>query len=234
MDLKHVKGIGPAKQEKLREAGIKNAEDLARADVVAVAEKSGIPVATVKEYKERAVALTLLEDLKGMGPATVKTLAESGIQSLQDLYRASAARLAKDLKVAKAKIEAWQKEASQATERIAKEAKTREGRQKIAKESRAMAVEAAHTVEATAKAWVARAQKEAAALQERALEFKAKAPGAIADARGRAEAAYKDAEAKAKAFAGKAQAAVKAEVEKAKAANQQLVERTKARFHKAA
>src|ERR1041385_7442301 len=77
MDLKHVKGIGPSKQEKLKAAGVGSVEALARCDPAEVGAASGIPVAAVKEYKQKAAALSLLEDLKGVGPATVGVLARS-------------------------------------------------------------------------------------------------------------------------------------------------------------
>src|SRR5687768_17684418 len=121
MELKHIKGIGPSKQEKLKAAGVKTVEDLARSDPIALAGETGLPVATLKEYKQKAAGLAMLEDLKGVGPATVGILSEAGIQSLKDLYSASAKRLSHELKVAQERIEGWQEQARDASQRIVAE-----------------------------------------------------------------------------------------------------------------
>ena len=221
MDLKHIKGIGPSKQEKLKAAGIGSVDALARADVEQVAKDTGLPVSAVREYKQKAAALALLEDLKGVGPATVATLAEAGVQSLKDLTEASVDYLAKELKVAQTKIQAMQAEAAKNAKRIAEEAKTPEGRAKLVRESRELAVEGAHKAQEAAKQAIAQAQKTAKDIQEKAPQYVEKA-----------QVVLKDAETRAKAAAQKAQVAVKAEVQKVKAQGEQAVANTKARFSK--
>lgn len=228
MDLKHIKGIGPSKQEKLKAAGIASVDDLARADADSVASKTGLPVATVREYKQKAAALALLEDLKGVGPATVGVLAEAGIQSLKDLYTASAKRLSHELKVAQHKIEGWQEQAQEASVRIAKEAKTPEGRAKLVKESRAMAIEGAEKAQAAAKQAIAYAQKESQVIQARAREFQAKAPEYVE----KAQVALKDAQAKVTVQVKKAQQTVQHEALKVKAQAEKVVADTRARRQK--
>lgn len=218
MDLKHVKGIGPSKQEKLKAAGVPTVEALARCDPAEVGPATGIPVATVREYKQKAAALALLEDLKGVGPATVGVLAASGVQSLKDLYTASAKRLSHELKVAQHKIEAWQEQARDASQRIAEQAKTAEGRQRLLKESQAMAVEGAQKAQAAAKQAIATAQKEAQVLQQRAKELQAQVP----ELREKATVAFKDAQAK-----------VTHEAQKVKAQAEKAVADTRARLSKA-
>ncbi|MFA5943958.1 MAG: DUF4332 domain-containing protein [Candidatus Thermoplasmatota archaeon] len=230
MDLKHIKGIGPSKQEKLKAAGIANVDELARCDPVVVSGKSGLPVATLKEYKQKATALTLLQDLKGVGPATVATLAEAGIQSLKDLYTASAKRLSHELKVAQHKIEGWQEQAQEAAARIAVEAKTPEGRAKLVKESREMAVEGAHKAQAAAKQALTYAQKESQVLQAKAKEFQAKAPQYVE----KAQVALKDAQAKVTVQAKKAQVTLQHEAQKVKAQTEKVVADTRARLQKPA
>ena len=229
MDLKHIKGVGPAKQEKLKEAGIKSVHDLAQADVDHVAAESGLPAATVREYKQKAAALALLEDLKGVGPATVGPLAEAGIQSLKDLYTASAKRLSHELKVAQHRIEGWQEQAREASKRIAEQAKTAEGRQKLLKESKDMAVEGAVKAQAAAKQAIAYAQKEAQVVQARAKEFQAKAPEYVE----KAQVALKDAQAKATVQVKRAQDSVRHEAQKVKAQAEKVVADTKARVRPA-
>lgn len=228
MDLKHVKGIGPSKQEKLKAAGITSVHELAQADVDAVAAESGLPAATVREYKQKAAALALLEDLKGVGPATVGTLAEAGVQSLKDLYTASAKRLSHELKVAQHRIEGWQEQAKEASARIAEQAKTAEGRQKLLKESKDMAVEGAVKAQAAAKQAIAYAQKESQVLQAKAKELQAKAPEYVE----KAQVALKDAQAKVTVQAKKVQETVQHEAQKVKAQAEKVVADTRARMQK--
>ncbi|MHB1261104.1 MAG: DUF4332 domain-containing protein [Thermoplasmatota archaeon] len=228
MDLKHIKGIGPSKQEKLKSAGIKSVDELARCDPVAVAAEAGIPVATLKEYKQKAAALALLEDLKGVGPATVATLAEAGVQSLRDLYTASAKRLSHELKVAQHKIEGWQEQAQDAAQRIAVEAKTPEGRAKLVKESREMAIEGAVKAQAAAKQAIAYAQKESQVIAAKAKELQARAP----ELREKATVALKDAQAKATVQVKKAQETVRHEALKVKAQAEKVYADTRARSQK--
>jgi predicted flap endonuclease-1-like 5' DNA nuclease len=228
MELKHIKGIGPSKQEKLKAAGVKSVEDLARSDPIELAGETGLPVATLKEYKQRAAALALLEDLKGVGPATVKVLAEAGVQSFKDLYTASAKRLSHEMKVAQERIEDWQAQAKDASQRIVNEAKTPEGRQKLLKESKDMAFEGAAKAQAAAKQAIAYAQKESQVIQARAKEFQAKAPEYVE----KAQVALKDAQAKATVQVKKAQESVKHEAQKVKAQAEKVYADTRARARK--
>lgn len=259
MELKHIKGVGPAKQAKLQQAGITTVEDLARADVAAVAEKSGLSAAAVKEYKEAAVGLTLMQDIRGLGPNTIKTLAEGGIRNLKDLYEASSERLAAEAKVAQEKAREWQDEARKVYEHVREGAKTPEGRQQLAQEGRDLAVRAAKATRDQAEKMLANAQKEGEAAIAKAQELREKAPAILQDYRQKAEKALHDAEAQVKAVQEKAPAAVKdaqakaekavqdaqkriqelrskteefvkAETEKVRAANQGFLSRLKARF----
>lgn len=228
MELKHIKGIGPSKQEKLKAAGIKSVDELARCDPIAVAGETGLPVATLKEYKQKATALALLEDLKGVGPATVATLAEAGVQSLRDLYTASAKRLSHELKVAQHKIEGWQEQARDASQRIMVEAKTPEGRAKLVKESREMAIEGAQKAQAAAKQAIAYAQKESQVLQAKAKELQARAP----ELREKATVALKDAQAKVTANVQKGRETLQHEAQKVKATAEKVYADTRARTQK--
>lgn len=228
MEFKHIKGIGPAKQDKLKTAGVKDVHALARCDAEAVAQKSGIGYAQVKEWKARATGLVLLEDLKGVGPATVATLAEQGIVSLQHLYKASSARLAKELEVAQNKVQAWQAEAKKTAERIAKEAQTTAGRKSLVVEGRDFAQKTAQNAQETTKQVIAFVQKESQVLQAKAKDLQARYPVVVAQVKGAAH----DAQVLVQDVAGKTQAAVKAEVQKVKAANEQFIARTKARVQK--
>lgn len=225
MDLKHIQGVGPAKQQKLKAAGIDSVEALARADVTAISAKSGIGAATIKQYKERAVALTLLEDIKGVGPQTVKTLAQSGVASLKDLYEASTDYVAKQAKVAQEQAQAWQAEAKKLADHVAAEAKTPEGRKKLAGEAKDAAQKAAAKTKQTAVELFHTVQKEGEAAIAKAKEIQQKAPGYAQEARDKAEKALKDAEAKVKELQGKAPEKVKDLQKKAEAAAQDAQKR---------
>lgn len=259
MELKHVKGIGPAKQQKLKDAGIGDVEALARCDVAAVAKKSGIKAAQVKEFKQKAVGLKLLEDVRGIGPETLRTLAESGVQSLKDLYEASADRLAAEAKVARNKIEAWQQDAKELAVRVADDAKTPEGRAKLRQEGVEVTRKAAVRTRDVAIEVYERARRDGEAAIAKAKEIQEQAPAKLQEARKRAEKALAEAEKRiqelqektpqqAKEIGARAQKAVeeaqarvielrdrieqatRTEVEKFKAANEGFLGRLRARF----
>lgn len=221
MDLKHIKGIGPAKQEKLKAAGVDSVDALARADVDTLAAKSGLPVSAVREYRQKAAALALLEDLKGVGPATVGILAEAGVQSLRDFSQASVKFLARELRIAETKVKDMQAEAAKNAKRIAVEAKTPEGRAKLVRESKALAQDSALKAQEAAKQAFAQAQKVS-------KDFQAKAPKYVEQA----QVVLRDAETRAKVAAQKASVAVRHEAEKVKAQTEKVVADTRARFTK--
>ncbi len=261
MELTHIKGIGPSKQKKLTEAGIDTVEKLARCNVATVAAATGWTDATVKEYKQKAVAITLLEDIKGIGPATVKTLVENGIQSTKDFAAASSDFLAEKLEVTKARVQTWQTEATTLAKRVADDAKTPEGRKKLANEGKELAVQTAKKTQENVKKILDLAQKEGEAAiakakdlrerapaalhearektetalktaEERVKALQQKTPAAVKDLRDKAEVAVKDAQAKVVELKDKTEAFLKTETEKVKAANEGLFARIKARIGK--
>lgn len=261
MELKQIKGIGPAKQAKLEEAGIKNVKDLAKCDVAAVAKAADISEEHLKEYKQKAIGMVLLEDVKDMGPATVQTLAEAGIRSARDLYEASSERIAAEAKVAQQQVQEWQAEAKVLMERVRSESKTPEGRQKLIAEGKDAAQKAARIVQAESKAALERAQKEGESALEMFQKLRANAPQYVQDAKERAdralgeaesllkdlqqntpervkeyqarvESAAKEAERRVLEFRDKTEQAVRAEAEKFKAANEGLLGRIKQRFQR--
>lgn len=261
MELKHIKGIGPAKQQKLKDAGISSVEELAKADIAKLVEATGMSEAALKEYKGKAVGLTLINDLKGITPETVKTLAMSGIDSLKELYEASAERIAAEAKVAKENVEKWQQEAKDLANRVAEDAKTPEGRTKLRHEAvelaektvqktRDVAVELYHKVQHDGEVAIAKAkeiqekapemlkeyrEKAEAALKEaeaRVKELQEKAPQQAKDVGAKAQAAVEDAQKKVAELKDKIEQVTKTEVEKFKAANEGFFGRIKARFNK--
>ncbi len=263
MELKHIKGIGPAKQAKLKEAGISSVEELAKADVATLAKATGMTEAALKEFKGKAVGLTLIQDLKGVTPDTIKTLAMSGIDSLKDLYEASTERVAAELKVAQEKAKELQTEAKKLAEHVKEEAKTPEGRANLRKEAVEVTEKAIQKSRDVALDLYEKARKDGEAAIAKAKELQEKAPVALKEYREKAEKALKQAEAtvkelqdkapqQAKDVGAKAQKAIedaqarvkelqakieevsKTEVEKFKAANEGFFGRLKARFSKKA
>ncbi len=261
MELHHIKGIGPAKQTKLQDAGIDSVEALARADVAEVAAKSGLSEAQVKEFKEKAIGLNLLEDVRGMGPQTVVVLAKAGITSLKDLYDASTERIAKEAQVAKEHALQWQEEAQKLAEHVREEAKTPEGRRKLLKEAADASKVAAGKTQEAVVALYHKAREDGEAAIQKAQQLRETAPAQLQELRETAEKALRDAEAKVKElqdkapdavqeWRGKAETAVqeanrvvvelrdkteqfvKTETEKVKAANEGLLTRIKARFQR--
>lgn len=54
MDLSAIKGVGPATEAKLNDAGVRSVQELADADPMALADRTGIPVEKVKSFVEQA------------------------------------------------------------------------------------------------------------------------------------------------------------------------------------
>jgi nucleotidyltransferase/DNA polymerase involved in DNA repair len=218
MELTHIKGIGKAKATKLADAGITDIHTLAKADVDKVAKQSGIAAATIRSWQEAAVGLTLIEDLRGVGPGTVKTLAEAGVSSLKDLFEASTEWLAAQAKVAEGRARQWQEEARKTYDRIRVEAQTTAGRQRLVAEGKDLATKAAKRTKQTAEQLLATAQKEGEAAIAKAKELRQSAPIVLQDYRLKAEKALKDAEAQVVSLRAKTPDALKAYTAKAEAA----------------
>jgi predicted flap endonuclease-1-like 5' DNA nuclease len=230
MDLKSIKGIGPAKQDKLKAAGVTSVEQLARADVAAVAAKSGLPAAQVKELKHKAAALAVIEDLKGFGPGSLGTLSEQGAHSVRELYAASADWLAAEIKVAQAKLADLREEAEVLARHVAMEAKTPAGRARLAEEGLAAAQSAARTAQATGRKALAAAERQRDLALAKAKEVQKRAPEVLHQA----QATVKEAEARLKTAVKRSEELVLAEARKAKARTERVVGQARARLNKTA
>src|SRR5437870_231730 len=132
MDLKQIKGIGPAKQEKLKAAGVTTVEALARADVAAVCAKAGLDEQLVRELKQRALAHTLVEDLKSFGPATLETLGQAGAESLKEFYAASSEWTEAQMQLLQSRYAGLRDQAEALAAHVREQARTAEGRQALA------------------------------------------------------------------------------------------------------
>lgn len=231
MELKQVKGLGPSKAAKLKEAGITSVEELARADVAAVAKDSGLSVSQVKDFKQRAAGITLVADAKNLGPASLGAFAHEAARNLRDVTAASLDLLRKELKVAQSKMAEMQERANKAAKELAREAKTPAGRARIGAEAKQLAQEGAAKAQdaaETAAAWI---QDESKRVMAQARDLQANAPKYVEDAKVRAETILHEAQKKIEAVAAKAQNTVKIEAEKVKAEGEELLRRTKAKFN---
>lgn len=220
MDLKQIKGVGPAKQARLKEAGVTSVEELARCDVHQVAEATGYSVAAVKELRQRAAALTVVDDVRRLGPASVGALADEALVNLRRVYEASTDRLVHELKDAQDKVAMWQKEVQDSTKRLLEEAQTADGRKRIVVAAREAAADGARRVQVEAKELAALVERESKELSRRAKEVQEKAPEYVQQARQRTETILRDAQKQFKVVAERAQTRVAADVERVKAATQ--------------
>lgn len=232
MELKHVKGLGPSKAAKLKEAGIDSVEELARADVAAVAKDSGLSASQVRDFKQRAAGITLVADAKNLGPASFQAFASEAVRNLRDVTAASLDLLRKELKTAQAKMAEMQERANVAARDLAREAKTKQGRARIGEEAKQLAQEGAAKAQDAAEKAVEWVQDESKRVLAQVRDLQANAPKYVEDAKARAETILREAQKKIEAVATKAQNTVKVEAEKAKAEGEELIRRTKARFNK--
>lgn len=220
MELKAIKGIGPAKQDKLRAAGITDVASLARADVAKLSSLSGIPEDQVRILRERAVAHTLLADIKAVGPATLGVLGEKSAASIKSFYAASADWSEAQLRLLAARMDDVRLKAESFARHVAESARTESGRQALADEAKGFAARtasaareqaqrAAKSVDATRKDIAAKAQdlgKKAPDLVLQAEEALKKAEERVVQAARQAETVLRQESQKVRA---RAEAAVK-------------------------
>jgi nucleotidyltransferase/DNA polymerase involved in DNA repair len=130
MGIEAIKGVGPATVKKLDKAGIRSLADVRSMDTETISKRTGIPKKKLDEWRMEARIMKVLDDVKGIGPATKQRLSDAGIHSLEDLAKASAQQVAESARVAKERAGAWQKDA----QRLLQESKRR-----VEKESKALA-----------------------------------------------------------------------------------------------
>lgn len=78
MSMKSIKGIGPATEEKIEEAGITTVEQLADGDAASLAEKTGVAERRLEEFIDRAKAASKDK------PESPSTLIDTRIEELPD------------------------------------------------------------------------------------------------------------------------------------------------------
>lgn len=117
MGIDQIKGIGPATMKKLDAAGVRTLEDVRSMDTKQLSDSTGIQKRRLDEWRLEARMMKVLDDVKGIGPATKKRLKQAGIHSLEDLAKASAKQVAHQSRVAQERAKRWQAEARRLLEK---------------------------------------------------------------------------------------------------------------------
>lgn len=108
MDLTHIKGLGPARGEKLDEAGIDSLDRLAGIDPAKISEATEIPEGVLEGFRGQARALVELLDLEGLTQADLEALVEADVRSVDDLTAMDASELSAAAGIDAERIEGWQ------------------------------------------------------------------------------------------------------------------------------
>lgn len=103
-----LKGLGPARRDKLSEAGIDSVEALAGADPDALADEVDVPRKTLERFVRQAGDLLALGELEGVGEAHLEALAEAGIRSRKELGAGPAEDVAAAAGLEADRVREWQ------------------------------------------------------------------------------------------------------------------------------
>lgn len=111
MDLTVIKGLGPARREKLESAGVETIDRLSGADIEALSDEVGISTSLLNDFQTQAKDLVRLKDLDGVGQANLEKLAEADVRSLKDLSRRDPAELHEATGIPTDKLKPWRRQA---------------------------------------------------------------------------------------------------------------------------
>lgn len=121
MKITEIKGIGPKYANKLKKAGIKTVYDLREMNIKSVSKAAGIGEQTLAKWKEEAMKMRLLTDIKGIGDAFRKKLEKHGIRTIEELSKAKKEVAAK-IGVSERRFKEWVREAKKMiAEKVPKE-----------------------------------------------------------------------------------------------------------------
>lgn len=115
MDLTALKGLGPARRDKLGQAGIDAISELATADPDELAGQVDIPEATLEDFVDQARGIVDLDELDGLTSDDLEQLVEAGVRTPEALQAEEAADIAAAAGLDADRVEGWQ-QASQALE----------------------------------------------------------------------------------------------------------------------
>ncbi|PSG98181.1 hypothetical protein BRD56_01655 [Thermoplasmatales archaeon SW_10_69_26] len=108
MDLTALKGLGPARQDKLTEAGIAEIPALAAADADELADHVDIPEATLEDFVDQARGIIALADLEDVSDEDLERLVDAGIRAPESLQAEDPMEIAAAAGVDADRVEAWQ------------------------------------------------------------------------------------------------------------------------------
>jgi len=110
MNITEIKGIGPKYANKLKRAGIKTVYDLREMSAKKVAKITGIGEQMLVKWKDEAMKMHLLTDIKGIGDASRKKLEKIGISTIEELANANK-KIASKAGISEKRFKEWVKEA---------------------------------------------------------------------------------------------------------------------------
>jgi len=110
MNITGIKGIGPKYAKKLKKAGIKSVYDLREMSIKSVSKVAGIGEQLLAKWKDEAMKMHLLTDVKGIGNTFRKKLEKHGIHTIEELSRANK-KVAAKLGVSEKRFMGWVREA---------------------------------------------------------------------------------------------------------------------------
>jgi hypothetical protein len=108
MDLTALKGLGPARQDKLTEAGIAEIPALAAADADELADHVDIPGATLEDFVDQARGIIALADLEDVSDEDLERLVDAGIRAPESFQAEDPMEIAAAGGVDADRVEAWQ------------------------------------------------------------------------------------------------------------------------------
>lgn len=126
MDLTVIRGLGPARREKLESAGVKTIDALARADIDDLSGKVGISVNMLDDFQEQADDLVTLLSIDGLGESNLAKLIEADVRTVGGLARSDVRELAEATGIAGDELTAWKRKATPLAAARKAEAKVRE------------------------------------------------------------------------------------------------------------
>lgn len=106
MDLTVLDGLGPARSDKLADAGVEDVHSLAESDLDTLGEQVDIPAGMLEGFQEQARALVELSELPGLEQDELEALVDAGVLSRGDLEAADPGELAGETGLEVARIDA--------------------------------------------------------------------------------------------------------------------------------
>lgn len=108
MDLTNLKGLGPARRDKLTDAGVPDVESLADVDLEELEDQVDIPRGTLEGFVDQAQDIVELGDLDGVTTEDLDKLVEAGIRSPKDLRGEDAGEIAAAAGIGTERVQEWQ------------------------------------------------------------------------------------------------------------------------------